>query len=122
MGEPQRLVLNDVLDAHAEARPVADRLPDLLAGLRGDDDADIPHPRRRHRFDPVEQHRLVGDGHELLGARMGDRAQTRALAPRENQSLQRLHPPHTLATGSASKPSSGVRVVEREVGVGMFFF
>ena len=51
-------------------------------------------PGRGHRLDAVEQHRLVGDRHELLGARVGDRAQARALAAGEDQSLQRLRSVH----------------------------
>ena len=48
-------------------------------------------PACGHRLDAVEEHGLVGDRHELLGARVRDRAQARALAPREDQSLECLH-------------------------------
>ena len=44
-------------------------------------------PAADQRFDAVEQHRFVGDGHQLLGAGVGERAQARALAPAEDQSL-----------------------------------
>ena len=54
-------------------------------------------PACGHRLDAVEQHRLVRHRHELLGARVRDRAQARALASREDQSLQRLHPRSSLA-------------------------
>ena len=50
-----------------------------------------PRSGRRHRLDPVEEDGLVGDRHELLGARVGYRTQASALAPRENQTLQLLH-------------------------------
>ena len=89
--ETERLVLEDVGDADPEARAVSGRLFDLAAGLRGDHDPDLLDPGLGHRLDAVEQHRLVGHGNELLGARVGDRAQPRALAPRQDQSLQRLH-------------------------------
>ena len=89
--QPQRLVLHDVGDLHAEPGTISGGFADLLAGLRGDDDPDLLDPRLRHRLDPVEQHRLVGDRHELLGARMRNWAQARALAPGEDQSLEWLH-------------------------------
>ena len=41
------------------------------------------------RLDAVEQDRLVGDRHQLLGAGVGERPQPRALAAAENQSLHR---------------------------------
>ena len=85
--QPQRLVLHDVGDPHAEARAVAGGRFDLRPGLRRDDDPDLLDPRGGHRLDAVEQHGLVRDRHELLGARVRDRAQARALAAGENQSL-----------------------------------
>ena len=97
MREPERLVLEDVGDAHAKARAVARDLFYLRARLRGDDDPDLLDARLGHRLDPVEQHRLVRDRHELLRARVRDRAQARALASGEDQSLQRLHAPSSLA-------------------------
>ncbi len=87
MRQPRRLVLHDVRDLHPEPRAVAGGLADLLPGLRRDDDPDLLDPRRRHRLDPVEQHRLVRYRHKLLRARMRDRAQARALTTRENQTL-----------------------------------
>ena len=98
--EPLRLVLLDVGDLDPEARAVAGRLPDRLAGLGGDDDADLLDAGRRHRLEPVEEHRLVGHGHELLGARVRDRAQPRALPTRKNQSLQFLHPTAAYLAGA----------------------
>ena len=87
MGQAERLVLHDVGDLHPELGAVAGGFANLLAGLRGDYDPDLLDPRLSHRLDAVEQHRLVGYRHELLGARVRDRAQARALAALENQSL-----------------------------------
>ena len=87
--EPERRVLLDVGDPDAELRAVARRLADLAAGLRRDDDPDLLDPRLGHRLDAVEQHGLVGDRDELLGARVGDRAQARALAAGEDEALHR---------------------------------
>ena len=64
---------------------------DLVAGLGRDDDPDLLDPGLRHRLDPVEQDRLVGDRHELLGARVRDRPQPRALAAGQDQALQLSH-------------------------------
>ena len=44
---------------------------------------------RGHVLDPVEQDRLVGDGHELLRARVRDRPQPGARASRQDESLHR---------------------------------
>ena len=85
--ESQRRVLRDVRDAHAEPRTVAGRVADLVARLGRDDDPDIGDPGLRHGLDPVEQHRLIRDRNELLGARVGDRAQASALTARQDQSL-----------------------------------
>ena len=81
VGEPERLVLDDVAHAHAEARAVADGAFDLGAGVGRDHDADLLDRGGGHRLDAVEEHGLVRDGHELLGARVRDRAKARALAP-----------------------------------------
>src|SRR5205823_712878 len=89
--EPQWLLLENVGDAQAKARAVAHRAFDLRTGLRRNDDADVLDPGFGHRLEPVEEDRLVGDRHELLCARMRDRAQARSLASRQDQSLQRLH-------------------------------
>ena len=91
VGEPGRLVLDDVGDLRAEGRAVAGRLADLVAGLRRDDDPDLRHPGVDQRLDPVEEHGLVGDGHELLRRGVGDRAQAGAGAAREDQALEVLH-------------------------------
>ena len=84
--EPERRVLRDVGDLHAEPRAVADRSHDLGAGV-ADDDADVVDAGRGHVLDAVEQDRLVGHRDELLGARVGDRPQPRAGAAGEDQAL-----------------------------------
>ena len=84
---PAGCVLDDVGDAHAEARAVAGGGADLVSGLRGDDDPDVLDPGRGDRLDAVEEDRLVGDRHELLGAGVGDRPQAGAPAAREDQAL-----------------------------------
>ena len=91
VGEPGRLVLDDVGDPHPELRAVAGRLADLVAGLGGDDDPDLADARVGHRLDAVEEHRLVGDRHELLGRRVRDRPQARAAPAREDQALELAH-------------------------------
>ena len=87
VGEAGRRLLEDVGDLDAEARSVAGGGADLLAGLGRDDDADLLDARGRDRLDPVEEHGLVGDRDQLLGARVRDRAQPRALAAGEDQAL-----------------------------------
>ncbi len=100
--QAERRVLLDVGDLDPEALAVARRLADLAAGLRRDDDPDLADARGRHRLDAVEQHRLVGDGDELLRRRVGDRAQARALAAREDQAFELLHGGVTLVHASSS--------------------
>ncbi len=56
--------------------------------------------RRRHRLDPVEQDRLVGHRHELLGRRVGDRAQARAATAGEDQALELAHRGGSVAVSS----------------------
>jgi hypothetical protein len=70
---------------------VAHARADLGARLRRDDDPDLLDPRRHDRLDPVEEHRLVGHRHELLGARVGDGAKPRALAAGQDQPPQLVH-------------------------------
>ena len=90
---PERRVLGDVGDVDTEPGPVADRGPDLVAGV-ADDDADVLDARRGHVLDAVEEDRLVGHRYELLGARVGDRAQAGAGAAGEDQAL---HSPTSVA-------------------------
>ena len=70
-----------------EPSPTA--LADLVARLGGDDDPDLRDTGGGHGLDAVEQDRLVRHRHQLLGAGVRDRTQARALAPRQNQPLQR---------------------------------
>ena len=74
VGEAERRVLRDVGDLDAEPGAVADAAADLGGrGVDADDDADLLDPGRGHVLDAVEDDRLVGDRHELLGARVRDR-------------------------------------------------
>ena len=117
--EAQRLVLHDVGDADPEAGAVPGGSADLVTRLRRDDDPDLTDAGPRHCLDPVEQHRLVGHRHELLGARVGDRAQTRALAAGEDQTLQCLHrvaegtSTSRRASGDPSSPCAARRIASR---------
>ena len=99
MGEPRRFVLEHVGEAHAEARAVTGGGFDLASRLGGDDDRDLLDAGIGHRLDPVEQDRLVGHRHQLLGGGVGDRAQPGALAAGEDQALERLHRRRSLAAG-----------------------
>ena len=81
-----RRVLADVRGADAQRRPVADGGHDLVRGV-ADDDADLGDAGVADGLEAVEQDRLVGDRHELLGRRVGDRAQPGAGAAGEDQCL-----------------------------------
>ena len=107
VGEAERLVLDDVGDAHAEARAVAGGGFDLRPGVRRDDDPHLLDARLGHRLDAVEEHRLVGDRHELLGARVRDRPQARAFAAGEDQSLEWLHRRITLQSAALRAHAGG---------------
>ena len=111
VGEAERRVLGDVRDAGAEARAVADRRDDLVGGV-ADDDADLVDPRRDHVLDPVEQDRLVRDRHQLLGARVRDRAQPGARAARQDQPLHRVRQASTIGR---SRGRSDVATPEQHV-------
>jgi len=91
VGEPERSLLLDVGDRDAEPLAVARRGADFLARLRRDDDAHVADPGIRHRLDAVEEDGLLGHGHELLGARVGERAQAGSLAPRKDEALELPH-------------------------------
>ena len=86
----ERGVLGQVGDLGAELAAVAHRGPDL-GPVSADDHADLGDPGGDHRLDPVEQDRLVGDGDQLLGPRVGDRAEPRAFAAGEDERLHRRH-------------------------------
>ena len=91
MGEPGGLVLDDVGDLGTEGGAVASRLADLIAGLGGDDDPDLGDAGIDQRLDPVEEHGLVGNWHQLLRRGVGDRPQPRAGPAGEDQALEVLH-------------------------------
>ena len=86
VGQAERRVLRQVRDLQPEARAVADGRHHLVAGV-ADDDADLADPGRGHGLQPVEQDRLVGHRHQLLGAGVGDGSEARAGAAREDQGL-----------------------------------
>ena len=85
--DAERQWLQDIGNARAKLRPVADGLPDLVAGFRRDDDPDLFDARLDEVLDGVEQHRLVGHRHELLRAGIGQRPQARAFAAGEDQTF-----------------------------------
>ena len=88
--EPERLLLRDVGDLDAESAPVAQRLPDLGGRtVYADDDPDLLDPSGGHLLDHVEEDRFVGDRHELLGARVGDRPEPGAGTAGEDQAFHR---------------------------------
>jgi hypothetical protein len=80
------LLLLDVLDAHAEAAAVADRLADLAMRIP-DHDADVLDAGGAHRLQAEEQDGLVADRHQLLGAGVRDGAQARPLATAQDECL-----------------------------------
>ena len=112
--EPARRVLLDVGDARVPAGAVADGLANLRLRV-ADDDADVADAGSDERLEAVEEHRLVGDRDELLGARVGDRAEARPLPATQNQALHR--PAAVLsaerAEGVRERADAGQR--EREV-------
>ena len=86
VGEAQRIVLRDVGDLARRALPSPTASTISSAGL-AHDDADLLDARLDHVVDAVEEDRLVGDGDELLGARVGDRPQAGARAAGEDEAL-----------------------------------
>src|SRR6185437_14195797 len=85
---------------------------DLGAGLGRDDDPDLVDARGREGLDAVDEHRLVGHRHELLGARVRDGAQARAGAARQDQALQLLHqyaPPSLVWSHETMRVGRNVR-------------
>ena len=82
--EAKRGLLRDVGDRDAPALAIAERRHDLFSGI-ADDDADVGDAGSLDRLYRVEQDRLVGHRHELLGTGERYRAQTGAFAPCKNQ-------------------------------------
>ena len=84
--EAARRVLLDVGHARAPPGAVADRRANL--GRRvADDDADVADAGPDQRFEPIEEHGLVGDRDELLGAGVRDWPQAGSLPAAQNQPL-----------------------------------
>ena len=83
---PSGSPLRDVRDLDAEAGTVADRVADLVVAL-GHHHAELFDPCAGKLLDDVEDDGLVRDRHELLGARMRDRAQASAGTAGENQTF-----------------------------------
>ena len=95
--QAERGVLADVGDLGAEGAAVADGRHHLVGGV-ADDHADLDDPGLDHGLDPVEQDRLVGHRHQLLGAGVGDRAEAGAGAAGQDQAL------HGVRRGRARMP------------------
>ena len=91
MGQPAGSVLGDVGRPQPPALPGADRSLDRRAGLRRDDDADLPDPRLRDLIEDEVEDRLVGHGDQLLCARVGQRPKPRPPSAAEDKTLQVLH-------------------------------
>ena len=88
MSESQGSVLADVGHFGPELLTITDRRDDLVTGV-ADNDADLRDARSDHLLDAVEENRLVGHEHELLGAGVSDRPQPRSRPAREDQTLHR---------------------------------
>ena len=86
VGQAQRGLLLDVGHADAELGAVADGRLDLGRGV-ADDDADVGDARVADRLEAVEQHRLVGHRHQLLGGGVRDGPQPRACTTGQDQCL-----------------------------------
>src|SRR5205814_10734240 len=96
-------VLLDVGHPGAPAGSLAGGGADF-GGDVADDNADVGDAGGDERLDAVEQHRLVGDRDELLGARVGQRPQPGALAAAENESLHRPCCPPNAPNKSENVP------------------
>src|SRR5918996_1161916 len=112
--QPQRLVLGDVGDRQPPRGPIAARGLDLGGGV-ADHDPHLADPGLGDRLEPVEQDRRVGDGDQLFGAGVGDRAEAGPLAAGEDQGLHsavtvpkldQSGPTTTATSASPSTPSS----------------
>jgi hypothetical protein len=79
----ERARLLEVLDAHTEARPVAQPFPDHL-GLVVDRDDDVHQPRLAQALDEQLTQRSPADAQQRLGHRLGKRAKPATLAPRHD--------------------------------------
>ena len=79
-------VLRDVGELDIPFRAVSQGSPDFRRGV-ADDDANLAHAGFANGLDDADEDGLVGDGYELLGAGIGERVESRALAAAEDQSL-----------------------------------
>ena len=86
MGETEWLILGDVRDGSPKLSAVAERLHDLFTGVTNDD-ANFGDTGVDHRFDPIEEDRLIGNRDKLLGPSVGDRAKSGSRAAGKNESL-----------------------------------
>ena len=84
--------LGDVGDLQTEAAAVADGSLDLGSRV-ADHQADFGDAGLAHGLEAVEEHRLVGDRHELLGGGVGNGPQTSAGSAAEDESSHRRLPP-----------------------------
>src|SRR6266568_1025851 len=69
------------------ATPISDRRLDLILCL-ADENADVADAGIHHALHGVKQHRLVANGHQLFGARVGNWPQPCGQAARENERFQ----------------------------------
>ena len=79
--------LDRVGDLDAPLGPVAEEADELVAVVGSRDDEDLPDAGHHQCRQRVVDHRLVVDGHQLLGDRTGDRVQSRARAAGEDDAL-----------------------------------
>ena len=85
--DPLRRALVDVRESDAEARAVSEEFPDLFRHVVPEDDPDLRNPGVTEVLDAVQDVRFVRDRDQLLWARMGQRAEPRAVASREDDAL-----------------------------------
>jgi hypothetical protein len=88
VGDAERPLLLEEGKPRAETQAIAERLLHLR-GRIADDDADVGDAGGDQLLDTVEEHRLVRDRHELLGAGIGERSQPAALATGRDQAFER---------------------------------
>ena len=86
VSEPERSPLRDVRDVNAPARSVANRALDLGSGI-ADDNADFLDPGLGHGLNAIEEDRLVGDGYQLFGTGVRDRAEPRSRSAGKDEAL-----------------------------------
>ena len=87
VGQALGLVLDHEGELRAPLVARAESVADLVAGFGADDHADVGDARRHQVLDHVEQVGLVGDGNQLLGAGIRQRAKPRALAAGQDQAF-----------------------------------